>query len=117
MQCKAMQCKAMQCKAMQHKAMRCIEVQCWGEYLLEPTFLLLIADFSKYFWVEEVCIVFLPTKLKPCIFYGFLPNLGPYRVIFLLVLPLSGYVPGLVVNPRKKLRVWDFIKGFEHSLI
>ena len=36
---------------------------------------------------------------------------------FLLVLPKSGYVPGLVVNPRKKVRVWDFKKGFEYSLI
>ena len=35
------------------------------------------------------------------------------RVFFLLVLPKSGYVPGLVVNPRKKVREWDFIKGFE----
>ena len=25
--------------------------------------------------------------------------------------------PGLVVNQRKKVRVWDFIKGFEHSQI
>jgi len=40
-------------------------------------------------------------------------------------MPKSGYVPGLVVNPRKKVvvwgryvvGVWDFIKGFEHSQI
>ena len=38
-------------------------------------------------------------------------------MFFLLVLPKAGYVPGLVINPRKKIRVWDFIKGFEHSQI
>ena len=34
-----------------------------------------------------------------------------------MFLPKSGYVPGIVVKPRKKVRVWDFIKGFEHSTL
>ena len=38
-------------------------------------------------------------------------------VFFKLVPPKSGYVPGLVEKSENKVRVWDFINGFEHSLI